>query len=121
MSSCVTVTEVCITRGDVFAMDVGLTTTWSEVYADPAGYIGTLVLREKQDDTLPEELTLTAVPQPVYNPTPNTPQVYMEFNATAEQTQQLPEYDLVGYVQIAPLTAPKQSVRLFNMEVDIHD
>ena len=113
--------NTCITRGDIWALDVGLGPEWTEVEADPAGYIGKLVLREEQDDALPIDLELTAVPQIVVNPTPNSVKVYMEFTATSAMTQQLPWYDLVGYVEIAPLSDPAQSRRLFNMEVEVSD
>lgn len=112
----------CIVRGDIYALDVGLDSNWSEVVDDPGGFIGTLVLREAQDDALPDLLTLTAVPQPVENPHPASAPVYMEFTATAEETQALPAVGkLHGYVQIAPISAPSQSKRLFNMKVDIDD
>jgi hypothetical protein len=119
--SCVTLVDWCITRGDIFELDVGLSTDWPEVIADPAGYLGTVVFRETQSDDDAPLLSLTAIPLPTVNPIPGDAPVYMEFTGTSGETQQLPDYDIVAYCEIAPISDLAQSRRLFNVKVKIND
>ena len=118
---CAPQAEICIIRGDVWSMDVGLSSQWTEVIADPGGFVGTIVLRDEQDDTAVVRLQLQATPKARVDPSPGAPPLRLSFAATAGQTQQLPDYNIVGYCQLASIDATDQSRRLFNLKVQIDD
>lgn len=113
--------DVDVIRGDIFAMDVGFDERWTEIGEDPAGFVGKMVFRDDQDDSLTPHLTLQATPEPVVNPKIGAPQVYMAFTASAAQTQSLPPDNIVGYVEVSPVASPDESRRLFNMKVRMAD
>jgi len=122
-SSCTNNYDICVIRGDTFDMDVGLTSSYQEVLDNPTDWEARMVFREYQDDDVTPYLTLIA--QTEVNPDPlyDEPPIYYRFNATTTQTQSLPDWDHVYYVelvQIGPAVSPIVT-RLFQGSVDTHD
>lgn len=101
--SCIGNFDLCITRGDTFTLDVGLSDSWAEVVEDPDAYEAKLVFRDAQDDGLTPRLTLTVTPELADDAAAHDyPQaaVMIRFAATPTQTSTLPPHDLVAYSEI---------------------
>lgn len=117
--------DFCLIRGDVFTMDVGLSSSFVEVVETPSDYEARLVFRETQDDNATVYLTLTATP--VVNPVPLLDEVpiTVNFSATAAQTQLFPQWNVVAYCELVFIgtTAPVggSPTRLFNSDVEVSD
>ena len=120
MNSCVTEIDVCVIRGDTFAMDVALGNDWIEVLENPNLFRSNLIFRASQDDSSPVLLQLQAVPQLLPDAILDEPRLLLSFITAGSVTQTLPNYDIVGYCEIFEVAAPSPS-RLFNMQVQISD
>ena len=67
---CPTELTLCIVRGDSFQQTVSFSATgWEDVVDNPELYEGRMVFRERQDDSVPDLLTLTALIQIEAGPT----------------------------------------------------
>lgn len=120
--SCIDDIEICVTRGDTFKMDVGLSDEFAEVISNPTEYVGNLVFRAEQDDRETPYMTLSVTPEVMVDPLPGDAKAYLSFEATSGQTQSLPDWNHVAYCEIAETSGnPPEVQRLFNAEVDIHD
>lgn len=118
---CVDNYDTCITRGDTFKLDVGLSSAYSEVINNPADYIARMVFREAQDDGLTPYLTLSAVAEVNPDPLIDEPPVLFRFSASPAETQSLPDWDHVHYVQLEQIVAPSDITRLFQGKVKVGD
>ena len=118
--SCVDEIDLCVIRGDAYELNVGLSGSFTEVLENPTAYIGRLVFREDQDDDLPHYLELTAVPEVDLDLPPGEVNIYLNFAATAAETQSLPDWKYVAFCELTQSVNP-QPQRLFNAEVDSHD
>lgn len=121
MSNCISQIGICVTRGTLFTLDVGLSEQYVEVIANPSLYRAKLVFRAFQDDNSPALLTLVSTPELVTGPIILGPPVIIPFSAAGPVTQTLPDYDIVGYCDLYAAADPSNPVRLFNMEVEIGD
>jgi len=119
--SCVEQISICVTRGDTFRIDVGLSSSWQEIIDSPFDYEANLVFREAQDDTLPDLLTLTSTPEIVASPVPGELPIYFAFMADTLQTESLPQWDIVAYCELVKAGASGEVTRLFNASVNIGD
>lgn len=113
-----------VTRGNPFVLDVGLSSSYPDVIADPAEYVLRLSFRDAQDDTLPILLEITSTIE--LNDTPVPPgeyPIYGQFRATVAQTAALPEWDIVAYCELDRVSgsAGIYPQRLFNADVQISD
>jgi len=120
--SCQNNYDIDITRGTNFDFDVALTAAYTEIIAAPASWQAKLVLRADQDDSLTPFLTLTAAPEilsaPLYGECP----IIFRFSATNAQTQALPDYDIVHFVELWSVgLVPSVIKRLFQGKVRISD
>lgn len=120
--TCITTNDLCIIRGDGFEQNIGLGIGFDEVVADPADYQARMVFRLEQDDSFAPLLELTATPEIVVElpESATDPRVLFTFTATPAQTQALPAYNHVFYVELVtvPGGVPR---RLFQGAVDVHD
>jgi hypothetical protein len=121
--SCVDQIDLCITRGDTWTFDVGLTAAWAEVLENPTSFVGNLVFREFQDDSLTPYLSLQATPEVNPDPAPGEIPIYLRFIADVSQTALLPDWDIVAYTELtdAVYAGLPNTKRLFNSAVEIHD
>jgi hypothetical protein len=118
---CVDTYNMCITRGDSFARDVALTAAYVEVIENPQDYVAHMVFREYQDDLVTPYLTLTAPAEVDPNPVIGDFPVYFRFAADPAQTQALPDFDHVYYVELIRIAAPLDVTRLFQGKVHSND
>ena len=119
---CVSNYDVCIIRGDTFKLDIGLSAAYDEVLLNPTGYEASMVFREDQDDATTPYLTLTATPEVNPDPLPDEVPIYFRFLADTTQTQALPDWDIVHYVELYQVAGASPEVtRLFEGDVEIHD
>jgi hypothetical protein len=121
--SCVDQIDLCITRGDTWTFDVGLTAAFSEVLENPSSYEGRLVFREFQDDSLTPYLTAIATPEVNPDPAPGEIPIYLRFIINSTDTGTLPDWNIVAYTELADVVSAGFPViqRLFNSEVSIND
>ncbi len=120
--SCIDDIQICLTRGDTFKLDVGLSDEFTEVISNPTEYVGNLVFRAEQDDRETPYLTLTVTPEVMVDPLPTDAPAYLSFAATTGQTQSLPDWDHVAYCEIAEVSGnPPEVMRLFNARIEIND
>lgn len=119
--SCIDEIQMCVTRGDIYALNVGLFSGFDEVEAAPGDYVANLVFRDEQSDSVTPYLTLTAAPEANPNCLPTEPKIYLNFTATAAETQSLPDWDHVAYCELVKSGATPEPRRLFNGKVDVHD
>ncbi len=117
---CVDQLDTCLVRGDNYALDVGLSEGFEEVSANPELYEGRMVFRDEQDDALPDLLVLTSEVIPPTDPVPGMAAVEMFFRATPDQTQALPWYDIVHFVEVRALTGTEVK-RLFQGKAKVND
>ena len=115
--NCTTEVEVCITKGAMFQISFALTTSFTEVIANPDDYEGVLVFREYQDDVAPVYLTVTAGIEAVPPEVPAS----ATFTITPAQTLVLPDYDHVAYCNLQTKVAGDYVERLFNAKVEVHE
>lgn len=121
MSSCVDKRDICVIRGDTFTENAALDDTWSEVVDDPTGYTASLVMREWQDDDFAtEHLRLDITPELTSGIDPLEYPVLLPFKATPTETQSLPAWDIVYYVEIK-LVGAVGGTRLYEGKVKIND
>lgn len=113
---CAGTIDICVIRGDLYEGAAALTTSWPEVIANPSGYVANMVFREAQDDSLTPYLTLTATPEAQDDA---TFPVLISFSATAAQTQSLPDWNHVYYVELKEVGG--DPVRLYQGKVRIND
>ena len=121
MRDCVDDVDICVIRGDGWAMDVGLSDEWTEVADTPGNYTANLVFRDRQNDDLTPLLTLTVSPTVDPAPVAGEPQVYFHFIATAAETSSLPNWNIVAYCELVEAGPPAVPTRLFNSPVTIND
>lgn len=108
--------DILIVRGDTFEKDVALVTGFEDIRDAP--YTARMVFRTEQHDELPELLELSASPEP---PEPGEDAfAYLHFSATPEQTQLLPGYDIVYFVELVAQNANLKT-RLFQGAALIRD
>lgn len=123
--SCTDTVKVCIIRGDMFEQTIALAGDWTEVIDSPASYLGKLVLRYDQDDSLSALLTLTAIPEEPDVGLEATlypsAELAMQFSATPSQTAALPQWDVVGYVELTKPGDATYVKRLVNLDVEVSD
>jgi hypothetical protein len=120
--SCVSRVDICVIRGDLFSIEVGLDGSWEEVLATPDAFTANLVFREAQDDTLTPYLTLTTDPEITENPCLPDPPIFFRFRAAPSETQALPEWNHVAYCELVDSSGVEiVPRRLFNSNVRIHD
>lgn len=119
--SCISRRNICIVRGDNYAMDVGLAEGFDEIADDPTDFVGRLVVKLDFNDDLPSLLELTATPEPTTDADDcDGALAYLSFAAHPTQTQSLPPYDLVYFVEVSNVGG-SEVTRLFQGKVDIHD
>lgn len=121
MTECKNTYDTCLIRGAKFERVIGFLNGYEEVIEDPSDFSAVWVFRADQDDALTNLLTLSATPVAVVEPNPARPQVLATFTATPAQTQALPQYDLVYYVELTQLSDPDNVVRVFEGKVDVRD
>ena len=124
-SDCITEYDICIIRGDTFKLDVGLSSAFAEVIANPQFYVANMVFRAEQDDNLTPYLTITVPPEINADPLLDEPPIYFRFEISKEQTRALPAWNHVYYIEIEQIGPPSVTVlenkRLFEGDVDVHD
>lgn len=96
--------DLYVIRGDTLRQDVSFC-GWEDVLDDPDSYEGRLVFRAEQNDAAPELLALTS-PVEVLTPelASQRPTGVLSFTADPTQTQALPPYDTVHFVELRALT-----------------
>ena len=115
--TCVSQRDLCVIRGDSFEENVGFSDGWTDLIADPSSYVVNMVFRETQDDDLTPYLELSAVP--VAAPEHDRYAVIAYLTATAAQTQSLPDWRHVHYVEIQKTGG--DPTRLYQGKVRIGD
>ena len=119
-NNCVNELDTCVIRGGNYALDVGLSAAFKEVIDDPANYLGVMTFRDQQSDLSPALLTLSVTPEINPDPLLDEAPANLRFRATPTQTQVLPSWDIVHYVEIRNLVG-SQVGRLFEGDVSIGD
>jgi hypothetical protein len=118
---CPTELPLCLVRGDNFQQQVSFSNTgWEDVVANPDLYEGRMVFRERQDDTVPDLLSLTAPIQIEADPTYPDPSMFMIFNADVQETQNLPDWTQVAFVELRKVDGSAVQ-RLYNADVTLED
>ena len=118
---CPTELTLCIVRGDSFQQTVSFSATgWEDVVVNPELYEGRMVFRERQDDSVPDLLTLTALIQIEAEPTYPDPSMFMIFTADTQETQALPDWTEVAFVELRALSGATVQ-RLYNAAVTLED
>lgn len=110
-----------VIRGDSQQLIVGLAEAWVEVLESPSDFIARLVLKDAPDDNLPARLTVNVTPE-IVTPVPGDVQapVLFTFTLSPAQTQSLPAWDLVGYVELRT-TDDNYVNRLLDCRVTVKD
>lgn len=120
MNDCNDQVDLCIVRGDSFALTIGLGKDFSETVADADLFRGRLVVREVQSDHAPELLSMKTEILATRDPRYGNDIAVMHFTATAPQTQALPPFDLVCFCEIVG-TDNLYARRLFQGRVRVED
>ena len=118
---CQNIQDLCLIRGDDFALDVGLSAEFTEVLATPTDYQGRMVIRDAQNDDLPDNLVTTVAidvtPAPVLM---DQQPMYMRFRISPALTQNLPYWDQKYYIELRTISGSSVQ-RLFQGPLDVHD
>jgi hypothetical protein len=112
--------DLSIIRGDSFSLFVGLAAGWEDIAGDPSLYEGRLVFRERQDDSLPELLVITATPEPIDEHRFPQLDFMLDLSMTPDQTSSLPSFPVVCFCEIR-LVAGGYVRRLFEGRVRQRD
>lgn len=118
--SCTPRQDLCVTRGSRAEHMCTLRTGFSEVIDSPTSYRGRLVIREQQDDLLPEVFAITVTPEVLEDPAGSGKLVaVMDFKIAGSLTAILPDYDIVGFVELVEVGG--DSERLYDLRVRVGD
>jgi len=111
--------DFTLVRGDDFTHRTMLSTGWEDVIENPLTYTGRFVFREDQDDSLTDLHVATSPVEIVNDPRFGGDCALFTFSLTPAETQALPAYDIVSYVEI---TDGADYVRRgYNSKVKIRD
>lgn len=100
---CKEIVNTCVIRGDNYALDIALSDGYEEVVENPDDYEARMVFRQDQRDALPDLLVLTSSSMTPDDPLPGQYPVEYYFRATTDQTEALPPYDIVHFVELRSL------------------
>jgi hypothetical protein len=120
VNCCNNIHNICVTRGDVFELNTALAKGWDNVKKAPHSYQIRMAFRHKQQDQLPTLLETMATPR--VEDMPDFGEVVsVSLHLTAAETSSLPPFDIVYFCELAPISNPDSSHRLFEGRVRIGD